>query len=168
MDDLPDYIQLFGDSEGVKMFADGNPRSKEKVTERLTNWVKRWENNDPFSPFRVELKDGTFIGFVVLGYGDEVGESELAYMLDKNYRSQGYGTEMVAAVVHEVATEIIQRDYEVNRDDEEIANAPLASICATSRLDNEPSNKLLQKLGFNIRDVNEKFGHTRNIYVLHL
>lgn len=140
------------------MYTEGNPRSPEQTEKRSQGWVNRWQNADPFSALRVELKDGTFIGHVIMGYGDEAGHAELAYLLYKKYWSNGYGTEAVAAVVNDLAREILKRGYPVNKDDKDVPPAKLQIINATSREDNVRSNKILEKLGFESVDKNFKWG----------
>lgn len=168
MEDYADYVRLFGDEESIKMYADGKTRDADSVSERLQGWVNRWQQGDPFSALRVEMNDGTFIGHVIMGYGDSEAQSEFAILLLKEFWNKGYGTEATSAVVNELAQEILKRNIPVNRNAKNIPTAPLQVIKATSREDNWPSNKIMQKLGFELDDRNFKWGNWRNVYRLQL
>src|ERR1700722_8586306 len=99
------YFSLFGDPAVMEKYATGQTKTKEEIQSRIDNsWVKRWRENDPYSALAIFTRDtGEFIGHIVLGHGDDPGQSEIAFLLLKRYWDHGYGTEAVMAVVHDYA-----------------------------------------------------------------
>lgn len=158
-EDLDSYAALFGDQDVMEKFGDGKPKSKQDIEMRINDvWLKRWERNDPFSPLAVYKNDtDEFLGHVVLGHGDEAGQSELAYLFMKSHWGKGYGTEAVGAVVLEYAPAITQQGYRLEGEF-------LKKITVTARTDNPASFKILENLGMTRIKTEEKFGAQRHHY----
>jgi|GEM_PF-2780240 len=95
--DLPTYIELFGNSVAMSLYVDG-PRSEEYTRERFNNWLERW-NEHTFSALAiVEKRSGALIGHAVLGHGAYEGEitqgtSEIAYILFPEYWNESFKDE---------------------------------------------------------------------------
>lgn len=96
--DLPAMIALLGDPVVMEKYATGTIRSPEQATARFQTLHSRWQTIDPYSGFAITLIDENlspqeypFLGLIVLGYGDEPGQSELAFLLHEQYWNQGYG-----------------------------------------------------------------------------
>lgn len=137
--DLPAYCALFSNPVVMAKFGDGQVKTAEATTKRFeTSWRKRWLNSDPFSAMAVTLitpnadpLNYPIIGHVVMGYGDNPGQSELAFALLPEYWNQGYGTEAVTAVVKTLGPQLVQKGYLVDgaplRKSSRIA-APITSL----------------------------------------
>lgn len=161
-DDLTHYYDLFSNKNNVDKYATGEPWDFAKTQDRFNTWLDRWHKNIPFSSLAVKkTKTGEFIGCTTLGYGEEVGSSELAYIFDHQYWGQGYGKEAASAVVEEYVPEIINQDYKIKGQE-------FTTIVATARCDNEPSIRILEKLKFDKKpEKTFKFGHERYEFFAH-
>jgi RimJ/RimL family protein N-acetyltransferase len=104
---------------------------------------------------------GEFIGHVVLEHGDKAGESELAYLFNRPYWGQGYGSEAVSAVVKDYALATMEEGYSLD-------GKSLEKIVATTRPDNPASVRILEKTGMHIVGTDEKFGAPRRHYAIKL
>lgn len=156
-DDRQYHATLFGEADVMKKFGTGNTRNLEQVVERVKGWVDRWKNKIPFSSLAVRQQDDdNVIGQVVLGMGNNPGESELAYLFGKEHWGKGFGSEAVGSVVNQYAPELAKK-YEIQ-------GQLFSTITATSRVDNVASIKILEKAGMKIEKQEEKFGDIRNHY----
>lgn len=150
-----DYINLFSDSHVMRMYATGIAWPQDKTATVMDLWLKRWHESIPYSALAIShnLED-TFVGNILLGYGDKPGVSELSYTLKAEQQRKGYGTEAVSCIVNNYASELVQRNYLCQ-------NEPLQAITATCREDNIASYKLLERAGLEVMGKIEKFGATR-------
>lgn len=159
-EDQSDYISLYGDSMVMEKFATGKSKEEKYVKDTIARWSKQWSEGDPFSGFCVREKNtNAFIGHIILGHGENPGQSELAFLFRKEYWSQGYGKEAVAAVLENLAPELMHRGFLLKGN-------PLEEIVATSRTDNIAANKILKQFMGEVAAQNEKFGCMRNLYSL--
>ncbi len=161
-ENLNDYSKLLGDAEVMAKFYDGKPWTIDKTKTHFGTWIQRWANHDPFSSLAVFKKDdNTFIGHVVLGYGDDKpGQSELAYVFDKKMWGKGFGKEAVSAIVNEYAPELVRLKYKLE-------GKPFTSIIATTRPDNVASFKILKNsLGMESIKEEVKYGNIRHTFFI--
>lgn len=157
--DYTNYLQLFRSPEVMEKYATGKIKTAAEVMDRIQMWVKRWQENDPFSALAVydnSYRIPKFVGHVVLGHGDAPGESEVAALFLKNYWNKGLGTE-VGKGLAEYALAIAKEGYKLE-------GKLLEKIVATSRLDNPASLQLIQNAGMHLVKKEEKFGAMRNHY----
>ena len=161
--DLDSYAALFGDKVVISKYATGQTKTREEMETRIKDtWVKRWHQKDPYSGLAVfEKATDEFLGHVILGHGDEAGQSELAYLFMKDHWHKGVGTEAVTAVVHEYAPATVEEGYALD-------GKPLEKIMATARPDNLPSVKILTKLGMHKTGEEEKYGAVRHFFSIGL
>ncbi len=162
-EDYNSYSALFGDPEVMGKYATGHTKTPEETKTRIKDiWVRRWHQNDPYAGLAVFKKDSEeFLGHVIIGHGDEAGESELAYLFMKNQWGKGFGTEAVTAIVKEYAPATVQEGYLLD-------GSTLEKIRATTRPDNFASEKILKNLGMHQVGVDEKYGATRHHYSIDL
>ena len=157
--DLAAYFQLYGDKQVMEKFATGETKDNAYVKGRIGLWTDRWKKKIPFSSLAVEKRDedDAIIGQVVLGFGEEKGSSELAYLFKAKNWGQHIGTEAVSAVVQEYAPEVSRRGYKIN-------GQPFEKVVATARPDNPGSWKILEKTGMSRVRTEEKHGAIRYQY----
>ncbi len=88
--DLPAWTRIFAGWPG-------EPMDAEDAWTQFSTYVACWMLHG-HGPFAVELRDGTLVGFTIVGleWGDD--EPELGWMLLPEYRGHGYGTEAARAV----------------------------------------------------------------------
>jgi RimJ/RimL family protein N-acetyltransferase len=156
---IENYVSLFAKPENREKFADGNPLSAANTQLAVEKWVSRWHAGDPFSALAVfQREEDVFMGHVVLGYGEKHGETELAYIFDKEHWGKGYGKESVHAVVKEFAPELKRKGYRLKYQEDK---KEFTAITATSRIDNTASTKILESAGLKKVGENTKWGHRR-------
>lgn len=158
-EDINDYVDLFGDAEVMKNYAEGKPREKEKVINRVIDWIKRWEvEKDPYGALAVfEKKSNKFVGHIILGHGDLPGESELAGLENEVFWNNGYAKQAAKAIM-EYAKATIKEKYILEGE-------TLNKIIATTLPTNEAAVKLLNSIGKFEKEV-EKFGKMRLQYAI--
>ncbi|WP_162297612.1 GNAT family N-acetyltransferase [Wolbachia endosymbiont of Folsomia candida] len=160
------YDNLWSDRSVMELYATGSTQNLQYAKERVDTWVERYKKNDAFSSLTVRKNDDdSFVGQVVAGYGEQVGQSELAYLFAKKNWKQGYGSEAVGAVVNSWVAEVVQRDYRVNKKSDNPKGEKFTSIFAVARPDNPASVRILENTcKMHKYDEQEKFGHSRNYY----
>jgi RimJ/RimL family protein N-acetyltransferase len=156
------YTELYCKPEVMKSFTDGNTKDLQTVQTMVKTWADRWQNNDPFSAMTIrEQESEDFIGQITLGYGNGEklpGVAEVGYIISTKQQGKGYASEAALAVTGKYARELMERGYKVN-------NGKLTSIVATARTTgNIPSNKVLEKCGFEKEGEGMKDGYLRNFY----
>lgn len=153
--DLDECIRLWGDEKVMATFGNGEPIVD--IPERMPNWLRRWNNGNPFSPLSIFEKDtNKFLGNALLTSGEK-GEVELGAVLNVFSWKLGVATKVGTAIVEYYVPQLIQKEY---KSGDEI----IKSIFATARKDNHASNKLLEKWGMEKDKDVEKHGATRNFY----
>lgn len=161
--DRQHYVDLFADKDSLPMYASGETRSADSVNPRIDLWLNRWKTYDPFSALSIFEAPDKFIGFGIIGHGEQPGESECAILITKSATRQGYGGE-IASLFNRFAYELVKRDN--LKVPENIP--PLNLIYATSRVDNAPMITLLERMGFSADkgkiNLNNKWGQARFIY----
>lgn len=161
--DYSSYAALFGAEEVMGKYANGQTKTREEMETRIKDvWVKRWHQNDPYAGLAVFKNDtDDFLGHVVVGHGDEAGQSELAYLFMKNHWGKGFGSEAVTAVVKEYAPATLTEGYTLE-------GKLLERITATARPDNPASVKILEKLGMHKIAEENKYGAIRHLFSIEL
>lgn len=156
------YASLFGDPTVMVKYATGQPVTKEGIENRINNWFKRWQQDDPYSGLAVFKNDtDEFLGHVVIGHTGTAGQSELAYLLMKRHWGKKFATEAVTAVVKEYAPATVKEGYTLD-------GKPLETIIATARPDNPYSVRILEKLGMHKIGEEEKYGALRHHFSIDL
>jgi RimJ/RimL family protein N-acetyltransferase len=177
--DLENYKALWSHEKTMKLYGGNEARikevgvepwaqeQKEKIEKFANRLIKRWEAKDPFSAFAVFKKEGNqFIGHVNVGYGDEIGEAEAAWIIHADYQRQGYGTEAVTAVFKQVLPALIKAHEEKYGKPLEVNGHPFQYVTATARIDNEPSLKIMHKLGMEYMGEKIAYGALRKQFKL--
>ncbi len=173
-----DYVGLYTDPETMKMFTDNEERLSKKtleewkqeqtaaVAKRIQVLVQRWKEGNPFSAFAIyHQPTHQFIGHIVAGFGDHPGESEIAFIIHKNYQQKGYGSQAVEAVMQKWLPYLQAQKYEISEEvDGKSVSKVISHVVATVRQDNEPSIRILVKNGFTKTGEKEAWGCKRSIY----
>ena len=151
--DAAAYFDLFRDQEVMQQYANGQIRTMEKILKNIERWLQWWQKNNPYSGLAIFRKDTQeFIGHALLEYGHIAGQVELSYLFLKNHWGQGFGAEAATALIREYAPATVGEGYLVKivKIVEEKCleqAAPLDLIIATTRLDNDASRRILEKIG---------------------
>ncbi len=157
LENLKDYISLFGDPVAMANYATGQTKDAEHVEKRLQGWVTRWADGDPFSGLAIfDKNSGDFIGHIVLGHGDDPGQSETAILLKPTFWNNGYGREAVSAILEHYAPKLVEMGCMVD-------GAPFREIVATAKADAVASNRIFSSY-MKLAGQEEKYGSLRNKY----
>jgi len=137
--DIPNYVALFGNREIVSKHMRGEPRSPKEVEKWVKdNWIKRWQNNDPYSAFAIFI-GGEFAGSAILGHGSGPGEAQVTGFGWPKYRGRKYGKQAAIALINDYALATVKEGYLLE-------GKPLQTIRATARLDNPVTIAICEKL----------------------
>jgi len=143
----------------------------QEIRIRNQNWMQRWEATPPVPAIEpapsfkqsvkqllIEAKAGRAMPFIVEYKGEFVGQlnvsdivygslrgAHFGYWIDQNYSGRGIMTTAVALVTEHLLT-----------------SAGLHRVEVAIRPENEPSNKIVERLGFRFEGVRPKFLHINN------
>jgi RimJ/RimL family protein N-acetyltransferase len=120
---------LAGEDSGLAL-AEGYPHGD--TADALRTFVENGQTDDDGGWFVTLADDGRVIGDCgTLGWTDDEGRVEIGYGLAAPFRGRGYGTEAVQVLADWVA-----------------AQPGVAAVVAEVEVGNEPSRRLLARLGF--------------------
>lgn len=123
------------------LLAEGYPHAD--TADALRMFVEHGESDADGGWFVTLAGDGRVIGDCgTLGWVDEAGQVEIGYGLAAAYRGQGYGTEAVRVLADWVA-----------------AQDGVQVVTADVEVGNEPSRRLLVRLGFSLTGESEGHWH---------
>jgi RimJ/RimL family protein N-acetyltransferase len=155
--DRPFFDNLYLDYETMKLFNTTEKDYKElgpdqwkkeqleEAAERVATFVDRWNKRNPFSGFMICKKpDSLPIGYIVSGLGKS-GRSVLGFVIKKEEQRNGFGTQAVHAMVQRYLPALIATHYKLFGTPLLISGAPFKEVQATSRVDNDASQKVLSR-----------------------
>lgn len=174
-DGQDDFTTLVRNEKNLKNFRNEKRWEWNEINQRYPGWVKRWEDNNPFSAFSIQDREATtddkrYAGWVVLGGGDALGQSELAGIgvAGRGYGARGLALEATSAIVNYYAPELTDPNSKVKKPVEggfyKLNGHAFKSIAATSRTDNQSTCSMLQNVGFQSTEQKEKWGHKRHVF----
>lgn len=158
--DLPFYVQLFGNPNVMKSFADGKPFTPETTEKILRNfWIPRFQNGQPYGALKIyDIKTQEEWGhFIVVPQKGKEGVAEIGYVYAEKCWGRGLASSIVNKIVHEWAPEVRRIGQGLGLDTSKYANIvssfqcegkPLNWLYATADPSNLGSCKVLEKLGF--------------------
>jgi RimJ/RimL family protein N-acetyltransferase len=150
------YVRIFGNQANFDKYGTGEAWAVEKTIDRVNSWHKRWMKGNPFSALAIIRKeDRRIIGHWVTGGGSSPGISEVAYIIDKPYQNNKYGTEAARAVMDRLVPQLLRYNVE---------GAPFKGIEVTVRPDNHASWKILERIGFTHVTNISKYEAERKLY----
>jgi Acetyltransferases, including N-acetylases of ribosomal proteins len=148
LDDAPFIVELLNDASFIRYIADKKVRTEQDAIEYLRHGPLASYLAHGFGLNLVERReDGEPIGMCGVLKRDELAYPDLGYAFLSRYTGQRYATEAAEAVLE--AT---------------LLASGLASVQAVTLPDNQPSNRLLEKLGFRLQSQIMLYGHRNNLY----
>jgi RimJ/RimL family protein N-acetyltransferase len=133
---------------------EGEAFNNEKIDFRFNLFLSRWKKGDPFTAYSILDKENHYIGYICLGQPGPAGTAEIAYIIHPRFQGQGFGTEIIKAIMGSLVPELTAANHQVN-------GKTFDTVVATARTDNPASAKMLLHSGF-IRDkTDEKYGAER-------
>ncbi|MFB0558272.1 MAG: GNAT family N-acetyltransferase [Candidatus Bathyarchaeia archaeon] len=139
--DIDRLAEILGDPLVMRYMPGSKPWPREWAEKELRNIIEHWDQYG-YGRWAVLHEDGKLIGWCGLGYLKELGETEVAYLLDKDYWNRGYATE--------AARLSLGYGFE---------EAELDRIIALAFPENAASIRVMEKIGM----VYEKVTHVWNL-----
>ncbi len=157
--DLGNFRSIFGNATAMEKYMNGIPRSEEEIVKRHGRYLTCWQNKDPWSSYLI-FKGEAFVGHVLLEEGDRENpsEAELSYVFKPEFWNQGIGQKSVQILMEEVVTPLLVPTYPLK-------GYPIIQIFVTARPDNLASCKVVEKNGFTLEYIQEKFEANRHFYI---
>lgn len=135
--DLETVHEYASDVENTRFMLYLPNRTKQETEEFLTRVTKEWEKEEPsFYEFAVVL-NGLQIGAVSVSLDDKKEAGMLGWILNKKYHKAGYALEAALAI----------KDFALNV-------LHLKKIIADCDYRNEPSYRLMEKIGLKLESDN--------------
>lgn len=149
--DEDDLYRLHSDPDTMRFVGPGRPETRTEVRARLRRYLA--EQACPgWTTWRVTDPQGTLIGRA--GFGAHGSHRELGYTLHRDHWGRGLATELAAALA---------RWHSEHPDP---ADGAPTQLWAYAALENLPSRRVLEKVGFAFVDVREHSGVPCAFYVL--
>jgi len=136
MDDLDRVAELLGDPDVMRYMPGDEPWPRDKAEKELRGIIAEWGERGYGRWAVVDDADGAMIGWCGLGYLKELDETEVAYILDRDYWNRGYATEGSMASLRYGFGE-----------------AGLERIVALAFPENAASRRVMEKLGMSFEGV---------------
>jgi RimJ/RimL family protein N-acetyltransferase len=179
--DRSDFYALYTDPIAMQKFTDCEQRLKakgitlwteeqlQKANSRLSSFLRRVRQHDPFNGFAVlDKTTRQFMGMAIVGYGEKSGQSEIAFIFRRDAQGKGFATEAMTALVKGYLPALIKIHYEMTGEPLTVRGVPLSKLMATARTDNQESISVLEKLGMTKTKEIKKWGSLRGVYELKL
>ncbi|WP_394167888.1 GNAT family N-acetyltransferase [Photobacterium piscicola] len=148
LDDAEFIIQLLNEEAFIRYIADKNVRTHVDAVNYLTNGPLASYRDYGFGLNLVLLKEtATPIGICGLLKREELDYPDLGYAFLTEFCKKGYATEAASSVLY-----VGMKDHSLN------------TVLAVTLLDNEGSNRLLQKIGFELKGTMALYGSQNNLY----
>ncbi|PST91293.1 GNAT family N-acetyltransferase [Photobacterium sp. NCIMB 13483] len=148
LDDVEFIIQLLNEEAFIRYIADKNIRTHADAVNYLTNGPLASYRDYGFGLNLVLLKETAApIGICGLLKREELDYPDLGYAFLTEFCKKGYATEAASSVLN-----VGMKDHSLN------------TVLAVTLLDNEGSNRLLQKIGFELKGTMALYGSQNNLY----
>lgn len=144
--DLEPLVHLHTDPEVMRYL--GGPRDENAIRNHLTNLLETGSTNPIWAIRPIDAE--TFIGMVTLTPHHDGEDTEVSYLLLPEWWGQGYATEAVRAII-----------------DHGLVTLGLPRLIAETQTANEPSIRLLERLGMVLDRKVERFDAEQSIYTTH-
>lgn len=99
MEDENDIYELFSNPEIMTRECFGRPMSINATFERLKEWEKEWNENNPFSCFSIYTKNRELIGNVQLNESSGEGNLRITIMIKPEFQNIKYAQEAGGAII---------------------------------------------------------------------
>ena len=91
--DIDRLTEILGDPLVMRYMPGDEPWSREGAEKELRGILEHWDQHGYGRWALVDREDGKMIGWCGLEFLPEIRETEVAYLLDKDYWNRGYATE---------------------------------------------------------------------------
>jgi len=149
--DFDCLYSVLGNDEVCLYLPGDKAYTKEQVSRVLQYFIKTFINEKKNLHYKVLLKeDNTFIGYCGCSYIEEYKSNEIEYFLNPKFYGNKFASEM-AKKMKEVAIEL-----------------GLNYLVGLADINNIPSQRILEKIGYQYKKVVEHWGATLKYYELTL
>ena len=145
-DDAPFMLAVWNDPAFLRFVGDRGVRTLDDARRAIREGAMRMYGDAGYGPYRMDLEDGTPIGICGLFRRDELEDPDLGFALLPEFRGLGYAGEAARSVIGLARDELgIQR------------------LLAIVSPENEPSVRLLGKLGFRFEKDHRMAGEDHDV-----
>jgi RimJ/RimL family protein N-acetyltransferase len=145
-DDIDRLAEILGDPVVMRYMPGDEPWPREWAERELRNLIEHWGRHGYGRWAVVDREDDRMIGWCGLAFLPELNETEVAYLLDKDYWNRGYATE--------AARISLRYGFE---------EAGLDQIIALAFPENAASIRVMEKIGMRY----EKMTHVWRLDLVH-
>jgi ribosomal-protein-alanine N-acetyltransferase len=135
-EDIDRLTEILGDPIVMRYMPGDKPWPREWAERELRNLIGHWDQHGYGRWAVVKSEDDKVIGWCGLGFLPELNETEVAYLLDKDYWNRGYATE--------AARISLRYGFE---------EAGLDRIIALAFPDNAASIRVMEKIGMTYEKI---------------
>ncbi len=135
-EDIDRLAEILSDPLVMRYMPGDEPWPREGAERELSGILEHWGRHGYGRWAVVDREDGRMIGWCGLGFLPEIGETEVAYLLDKDYWNRGYATEAAR----------ISLGYGFEE-------AGLDRIIALAFPENAASRRVMEKIGMACKDM---------------
>lgn len=157
---------LYGNPKVMAKYAFGGTKTAEETAERFKQLSDRFKTGDPYSAW-MGYAGNTPVMMITLGHGEISGEAEIAIVVNPEVWGQGYATEAalllwyiipqwLRAVDYKITNQVTKINPTTGAQEQYADTAPLSTVAATSRKDNNFNHVLSKKLLFSVREENTR------------
>ncbi|OCR02801.1 hypothetical protein BCD67_18240 [Oscillatoriales cyanobacterium USR001] len=144
LDYFPEIYRILSNPK-VMQFVTTGKRSKAETKQETIDWMKHWKKHG-FGPYLVlDKREGNLIGFAKLYLSSRSPWVQVGYAIDDHLWGIGLGSE--------IAKSLLKIGFE---------NLGEEALAGFVRLENKPSRRILEKVGFQLQT--ENFQQENRIY----
>lgn len=149
LDDAQEMFEICRDAEVMRYIGAGKPYETLDEAEKFLHWAVAYQKENGFCRWAVvEKSSGKIIGSCGFAYTHGMPEPELGYLFGRDVWGKGFATEAAKASL----------DYGFEK-------LGFREIIAITDLENTASQRVLEKIGFTQRGVEEIDGEDNLIYL---
>lgn len=146
--DAPKLFEICGDADVMKRLGTGKPYETIDQADEFLRWAENYQTANGFCRWAVLLKENQeIVGSCGFARPHGTEEIELGYLLAKKFWGKGLATEAAKACLH----------YGFER-------LKFNEVIAITDLENTASQKVLEKIGFEKRGIEEIDGEGNLVY----
>ena len=134
--DIDRLAEILSDPLVMKHMPGDEPWPREGAERELKSILEHWGRHGYGRWAVLDREDGRMIGWCGLGFLPEIGETEVTYLLDKDYWNRGYATEAAR----------ISLSYGFEE-------AGLDRIIALAFPENAASRRIMEKIGMSYKEM---------------
>jgi RimJ/RimL family protein N-acetyltransferase len=149
LDDAREMFEICRDAEVMRYIGTGKPYKTLEEAEKFLHWATEYQKENGFCRWAaIEKSSGKIVGSCGFAYPHDTPEIELGYLFDRAVWGKGFATEAARACLSYGFEKLEFRE-----------------IIAITDLENTASQRVLEKIGFTQRGVENINGDESLVYL---